>query len=137
MEKKKRAPTKPRPRNAGTMTEAAFWSFIRSAFRKRSLAWKPFVMAKRLARRAYTGTNKRQKFEYQCSECKHYFREDEIHVDHITPIGSLKSALDLPNFVEGLFCEVDKLQILCLTCHACKTKADNANTKKKNEEKGS
>lgn len=133
MEKRKRAPTKPRPRNAGTMTEAAFWSFIRSAFRKRSLAWKPFTEAKKLARRPYTGPNKRQKFEYQCNDCKRYFRDDEIHVDHVIAIGTLKCADDLPGFVEGLFCEVEKLQILCLECHRNKTANDNRKSRSKSD----
>lgn len=130
MEKKKKV-LKPRPRNAGTMTEAAFWSFIRSALRKRSLAWKPFTEIKRRSRRAYNGVNKRQKYEYQCHECKQYFREDEIHVDHEPAIGSLTCAADLPAFVEGLFCETDRLQVLCLSCHAKKTKVDNSNSKSK------
>ena len=108
----------------GTMTESAFWSFIRSALRQKSRFWKPITECKLKARRLYKGTNKRQKFEYQCNVCKNWFIEKKINVDHITAAGSLRSSEDLPGFVERLFCEVDNLQVLCEVCHNKKTKAD-------------
>ncbi len=111
-------------RNGGTMSESAFWGFIRSGLRQKSRWWTPITQAKLAARRAYTGTNKRQKFEYQCNECKFYFPEKLINVDHKIPAGSLNNAQDLPGFVERLFCEVDKLQVLCTTCHNVKTQLE-------------
>jgi 5-methylcytosine-specific restriction endonuclease McrA len=111
-------------RCAGTMTESAFWSFIRSALRQKSRFWKPITECKMKARRAYKGPSKRQKFEYQCNSCKAWFPEKQINVDHIKPAGSLNSSKDLPGFVERLFCEVDGLQVLCEKCHDKKTKAD-------------
>lgn len=114
----------PKTRNAGTMTEAAFWSFIRSALRQKSRFWKPIKQCKDKARRKYTGTNKRQKFEYQCATCKKWFAEKNINVDHIQPAGSLNNAQDLPAFVETLFCEVDNLQVLCSSCHNIKTQLE-------------
>lgn len=108
-------------RNSGTMSESAFWSFIRSALRNKSRWWKPITECKQKARRPYTGPKKRQKFEYQCNECKAWFPEKEINVDHICPAGSLNSAQDLPGFVERLFCEIDNLQVLCTGCHDKKT----------------
>lgn len=119
---KKITPRKSKPRNAGTMTESAFWSFIRSALRNKSRFWKPILLAKIKARRPYHGPNKRQKFEYQCNICKQYFPEKDVNVDHIDPVGTLTCANDLPGFIERLFCEVDKLQCLCSTCHNKKTK---------------
>lgn len=112
----------PKTRNAGTMTEAAFWSFIRSALRQKSRWWKPITQCKQKARRLYKGSNKRQKFEYQCRNCMEWYPEKQINVDHIIPAGTLRSALDLPGFVERLFCEGDNLQVLCSTCHDVKTK---------------
>ena len=111
-------------RNAGTMTESAFWSFIRSALRQKSRWWKPITECKLKAKRAYKGTNKRQKFEYQCATCKNWFPEKQINVDHIKPAGSLNCAQDLPGFVERLFCETDNLQVLCEKCHDIKTKLE-------------
>jgi 5-methylcytosine-specific restriction endonuclease McrA len=118
-----------RNRNAGTFSEADFWSFIRSSLRKRSLAWKPIAVVRERAKRPYTGDNKRQKYEYQCNICKGYFANTHIKVDHIIPVGNLRSAADLPHFVESLFCETDNLQCLCKECHDKKSIVDNKNTK--------
>lgn len=125
--KKKRAVKRVKavkPRNAGTMTESAFWSFIRSGLRQKSRWWKPITECKLAAKRAYKGPNKRQKFEYQCNQCKNWFPEKQINVDHIEPAGSLNCAADLPGFVERLFCEQDNLQVLCESCHDVKTKKE-------------
>lgn len=119
-------------RNAGTLTESAFWGFIRSTLRNKSRFWKPVNQARINARRKYYGANKRQKWEYQCAECKNWFMGDEICVDHLTECGSLKCAEDLPGFVERLFCEVGGLQILCKSvCH--KKKTDNYLAEKRKE----
>ena len=109
-------------RNANTMSESAFWSFIRSSLRQKSRWWKPISQAKAKAKRAYKGPLKRQKFEYQCAECKGWFPDKKVNVDHIIPAGTLRCADDLPAFVERLFCEVEGLQCLCVTCHDKKTK---------------
>ena len=122
--KKKKTPNRvktPKTRNAGCMTESAFWSFIRSALRQKSRWWKPITQCKMKSRRAYKGPNKRQKFEYQCNVCKNWFMEKLINVDHILPAGTLRCANDLPGFVERLFCEIDNLQVLCSGCHNKKT----------------
>jgi 5-methylcytosine-specific restriction endonuclease McrA len=127
MPKKTSTPKKPRvpkTRNAGTMTESAFWSFIRSALRQKSRWWKPITQAKLNARRKYTGPNKRQQYEYQCAHCKLYFPEKKINVDHIIPAGSLNSGEDLAGFIERLFCEQDNLQVLCEACHNFKTQQE-------------
>ena len=120
--RKPRANAAPKTRNNGTLTESAFWSFIRSGLRQKSRWWKPITQCKLNAKRTYKGPNKRQKFEYQCNSCKKWFAEKNINVDHIEPAGSLNCANDLPGFVERLFCEVDNLQVLCSECHNIKTK---------------
>ena len=131
IKKKKASPKKtavrkiaPRTRNAGTMTESMFWSFIRAALRNKSRWWKPITQCKMNSRRAYKGPLKRQKFEYQCNECNNWFPEKKINVDHIIPAGSLNCANDLPGFVERLFCEAEHLQVLCESCHDVKTKEE-------------
>ena len=119
--RKPRANAAPKTRNNGTLTESAFWSFIRSGLRQKSRWWKPITQCKLNAKRDYTGPNKRQKFEYQCNSCKKWFADKNINVDHKIPAGSLNCANDLPGFVERLFCEVDNLQCLCVSCHNVKT----------------
>ena len=122
----------PKTRNGGTMSEAMFWSFIRSALRQKSRWWKPISVCKLNARRLYKGINKRQKYEYQCKKCKTWHAEKNINVDHIIPAGSLNIATDLPKFVERLFCEQDNLQVLCTTCHDAKTLKEKQAKKKTN-----
>jgi len=117
-------------RNAGTMSEPAFWQFIRNSLRRRSMVWKPINLCRERAKRRYTGPNKRQKYEYQCNICKRWYKGTQIMVDHIIPVGSLTKSYDLPHFVETLFCEIDNLQCLCKECHDAKTIIDNNNTKK-------
>lgn len=112
-------------RAGGTMTESAFWSFIRSILRQKSRWWKPISICREQARRLYKGPRKRQKYEYQCNECKGWFPDKETNVDHIIPAGKLQCAADLPGFVERLFCEVEGLQLLCTKCHDKKTKLEN------------
>ena len=114
----------PKTRNAGTLTESSFWSFIRSALRQKSRWWKPIAQCKAKAKRTYKGPLKRQKFEYQCNDCKGWFPDKVINVDHIIPAGSLRCADDLPGFVERLFIEVEGLQVLCSKCHNIKTQKE-------------
>jgi len=121
-----RKTTTPKTRNAGTMTESAFWSFIRSTLRQKSRWWKPVSQAKEAAKRKYKGPNKRQKWEYECNICKKYYANTEINVDHIIPAGTLRCSNDLPGFVERLFCEVDNLQVLCNVCHNKKTQDEKS-----------
>ena len=123
---KPRKNASPKTRNAGTMTEAAFWGFIRSSLRQKSRWWKPISQAKLKAKRSYKGPLKRQKFEYQCRECLQWFPDKQINVDHIIPAGTLRCANDLPGFVERLFCEIDNLQVLCNVCHNKKTQDEKS-----------
>ena len=122
---------KARPYNNGTMTASMFFSMIRSALRAKSRWWKPIDECKKRAKRQYKGPNKRQKFEYQCNECKEYFPDKQVNVDHIIPAGELTSLNHLPKFVERLFCEVDGLQLLCIQCHDIKSNNERINRKKK------
>jgi len=110
-----------KPHNAGTMSTSAFWSFIRSTLRQKSRWWRPISITKMKNRRAYSGPNKRQKFEYQCNLCREWFSDKEVNVDHIIPVGALNNGDDLKGFVLRLFCETENLQILCSVCHNKKT----------------
>lgn len=121
-----------RTRNGGTWTEAQFFSMIRSALRNKSRFWVPIKQAKEAARRPYKGPNKLQKWEFQCSECKHWFKDKEVEVDHLVEAGSLTCYEDLPGFVERLFCEdISLYSVKCKSCHQEKTNKERENKKKK------
>lgn len=104
-------------RCGGVWTEARYFSFIRSNLR---YAWRKYpirVKALTLAKRAYIGENKRQKWEYLCAICNKWSILKDIEVDHLNPAGSLKTFSDLPGFVERLFCELENVRVLCKPCH--------------------
>lgn len=94
--------------------------FLRSQLRRVSQRWKPIWQARLAARRKYTGSNKRQKYEYQCAACRGWFPVGKVQVDHIIPVGSLKTLGDLAGYAERLFCAGTNLQVLCSKCHRAK-----------------
>lgn len=114
-------------RNNGTWTESQYFSAIRSALRSKFRYWKPMTEALNLASRKSQSTNKRVKKEYQCNHCKKWFQRKLVEIDHIYPVGSLKSYDDLVPFLKRLTVEdISSYQILCKKCHFIKTKKDNA-----------
>ncbi len=121
----KRRTNIPRPFNSGLWTTARFFSFIRSNLRRLSRKWGPIVQhAMAVARRKYTGPNKKQKWEYQCSCCRHWFLARLVQVDHIEACGSLKSWDDVVPFLKRLLVEVEGLRVLCKRCHHLRTLID-------------
>ena len=108
-------------RNSGTMTESAFFGFLRQNLRKASRYWKPVAECKKNSRRVSLSSNKRLKWEFKCAECENWFPEKDISVDHIVECGQLNNFKDLSGFTERLFVEVDGLQILCKNDHNNKT----------------
>ena len=105
-------------------TTARFWSFIRSGLRSKFNKWPPKWECLNESRRVVTG--QRHKYEYRCAMCLKWWKAKEVEVDHITPVGSLKSEKDLPKFVLGLFAPRNKLQVLCRKCHKRKTASERA-----------
>ena len=86
---------KPKTRNNGSMTEAAFFGWLRSLLRNRYMrGWKPHNEVAKDNRRAITYKS-RSKWEYQCADCGDWFLRKEIDIDHINPCGTLKSFEDL------------------------------------------
>lgn len=120
--KEKKSPQKrknrvEKPFNAGTMSNAAFFGWLRSRLRKMSQMWKPIQQVKREARILYKGDNKRRKFSFVCNKCKNAVSDKECAVHHIIPAGSLKSFEDIAGFCERLFVEKEGLELLCDKCH--------------------
>ena len=113
-------------RNAATLTESQFWGKVRSALRREFRYWKPALKAKLAARRKYVGDNKRQKWEYSCAHCSKWFPDKEIQIDHIVPVGTLKTYKDLAGFLKRLTPETG-FQVLCKDCHKEKTRKEREN----------
>ena len=107
----------PKTRASGQWTEARFFGFIRSSLRAASSRWIPRIEAKKAAR---TGRN-----QYTCACCGETFGNKDVELNHIIPVGSLKTFEDLSGFAERLFCEQDGFEVLCKPCHLKKTKEDS------------
>lgn len=116
----------PKTRNHGKFSESEFWQFIRASLRNRTRFWGPKLEALKRARRPSQSSNKRLKWEFECSVCHQWHPQKNVQVHHLEPAGQLNKAEDLPQFVENLFCEVDKLAVICKPCH----KAEHDKTKK-------
>ena len=82
--------------------------------------WSPLPHAAR--QRAKLGRN-----SYQCAHCNKIWGIKEIRVDHIDTVVPLNWEVDdWTVYVARLFCSVDGLQVLCIDCHAAKTKQERA-----------
>jgi len=127
---KPRKPLVEKPFNNGTMSNSAFFGWLRSRLRKMSQAWKPIQEVKKAAKVPYVGENKRRKFSYKCEDCGELFSDKEVAVHHKIQAGSLKSFEDLPGFCERLFVEKHGLILLCDGCHdKAHEELDNLKTK--------
>ena len=122
-----------RPRNGGKMTESEYFSKIRSGLRRTFMYWYPMMLALKKASRPSQSENRRIKTEYQCEECKQWFKRDDIHIDHKIECGSLKTYDDIVPFIKRLTVEDPNMfQILCKAkCHQKKTNTERQNKKNK------
>jgi DNA-directed RNA polymerase subunit RPC12/RpoP len=90
---------------------------IRSALRNISRWWKPFAIAlKNASHTSYVGRAKR--VVYLCAACNKLYGRKNVEVNHIIPVGSLKTYDDLPAFCQRLFVEdISLLEVVCKECH--------------------
>ncbi len=111
-------------RASQTLTEAEFSAKILSILRNGTKFWKPKMDKLIEGRRPNQSNNKRLKWENNCEQCKKWFPEKEIEVDHIIPCGGI-SGDDWLDKVKGwiikAYIEIDGFQRLCKTCHNKKT----------------
>ena len=88
-----------------------------------SYKWAPRNKAMQNARRVSQLKDKRTKWQYQCNGCKEWFKGSQIQLDHVKPKG-LYSKETFFVWLDRLFCEVEGFQVLCVPCHAKKTKQE-------------
>jgi 5-methylcytosine-specific restriction endonuclease McrA len=113
-------------------TESLIISRIRSTLRRLSMQMPSAREAKLKVRRAYTGPNPRQRFEYKCAQCGDWFPEKGVQVDHTVPAGSMKTFEDVGPFARRLlFCKVTDLEVLCKKDHQIKSNRERAERKAK------
>ena len=101
----------------GSLSNAAFFGMIRSALRNKSRFFPSIKACRERAKHPYKGENKRQKWVYECEMCHNLKDAKYTCVHHLEGAGALSSFEDLPGFTERLFCNSDKLILLCNDCH--------------------
>lgn len=120
----KRKSRVPLTRNMGTWSEAAYWQRIRSCLRRMSIYWKPARAALLASRVPFNGP-RGQKWAFLCADCQKLFKRRSVHLDHVIPCGTLRSYVDLGNFLERLLPEDPKAyQVRCHKCHQKKTNTE-------------
>jgi hypothetical protein len=107
-----------RTRNGNTETEAQHLGKIRSALRALTrFSWQPKKEALKNAQHI-TYTGKKRSVVYRCAICSGLHGAKRVEVDHIIPVGSLRSYTDLAGFCERLFVEDPSLlRVVCEGCH--------------------
>lgn len=123
MKNKGGRPAGEKTRCSGQWTESRYNSFIISLLRQGSRRWAPIQQVKKEA-------NTKRGF-YLCASCKEEVpltikegrkRVQNIFVDHIDPIVDPEVGfVNWDTYVERMFCEKDKLQLLCKKCHDIKS----------------
>lgn len=112
----------------GQWTEAKKTSFIKNGLRMQTRKWAPIQTALSKAR-VRRGT-------YLCAMCKEEVsktvvdpdtqkRVNNVHVDHIVPVVPVEGWDSWDGVIERMFCEEDKLQVLCKSCHKEVTDEEN------------
>jgi len=99
---------------------------LRQAF-TRSEYMKEFKDSKKIYTPWYKKDGSRAKIDrvhIVCEVCHGEVKQDRVYVDHIEPVGSLKSLEEVPVFLVRLYCSYDNLQCLCKSCHDEKTELE-------------
>lgn len=121
---------KKREYNGGLWTEGRFNSFVTSILRSGSRRWGPKYQTLNDSKTEKKTNPKtgRVAQHFMCAACGKDFPQREVQIDHIIPIGFDKT---WDEFINGLYCESDNLQVVCIQCHKKKTLTENKNKKKK------
>jgi len=115
-----------RTRNAGTLSEAGYWGYVRSSLRRAFRFWKPAVIALKRAQVPMKGPRGR-KWAYLCAGCGKLYLRNQVQIDHKEPAGALTDYAHVGDFLRRLTPESpDAYQVLCTGegtsgCHDAKT----------------
>lgn len=62
---------------------------------------------------------------YECAKCKGHFPAKQVEVNHKEPIVPVTGFDSWDGVISRMFCEKDKLEVLCKPCHKLITKEEN------------
>ena len=111
-------------RNGGRWTEARYRQFVISALRGAFRRWPPKfdVLKNAFTEQRINAATGRRANHYKCAECSNDFPLRGVQVDHIHPVVDPKKGfIDWGTFIDRLYVEGKKLQVLCTGCHKVKS----------------
>ncbi len=114
-------------RNGGKWTDARFKSFITSLLRSGTRRWQPKfeVLAEAKTKKKVNKKTKRMAQHYLCASCNQEHPASNVQIDHIIPVVSPSEGFTTwDSFIDGLFCEKENLQCLCIPCHKVKSEKE-------------
>ena len=99
------ARTVERTRNGGTWTEAEYWNRISGALRKAFAGWRPGAACIKRAKTEFVSPNPdtgRMKGVYRCEHCQCTCWREDLQIDHVKPVGRMRSYDDLVEALKRL-----------------------------------
>lgn len=114
-------------------SEAAWLSYVRGGVRRG--LWNRYgpkleFLKSRLEYRDNPNPRSKKRFPKikmgQCEECKGWFSQKDLEVDHVAGHNSLKSPEEIGSFVQALLweCSPEDYSLLCKPCHKNKSYAE-------------
>lgn len=106
-------------------TEKKQLSVVRSAIRKAWMRHPVKLLKLELATTGDYDDSNRRTWKRQCEQCKQWFKNDDVQVDHIIGEHKMTTFDDIPNFARSILdVTLDDLQLLCKPCHDIKGYAE-------------
>lgn len=112
-------------KNSPWKTEAAFWNWLRGSLRKAVWSNHPLKIEFIKTNRERVPGKKEGTTRWggRCNLCRGLFGQSELQVDHIEGNVSLRSWLDVLEFVQHMAAP-GELQLVCKNCHKIKSYAE-------------
>lgn len=99
-------------------------AFAKQALRRASYRWP--------ARNEAIKVSRVERGLYRCNKCGQQVRNKDKQVDHVRPVVRMSGRKQtLGELAARLYAPLEGWQILCLSCHAAKTAAENIQRRKK------
>jgi len=93
-------------------------TFVKGLLRRGTFHWRARTEAMQAARVS--------RGQYRCAMCQDLFKAGEVDLDHIEPVVDPKTGFTTwDDYINRLFCEADKFQVICHGCHDHKTRLED------------
>lgn len=118
-------------RNGNQWTESRYHSFVKGGLRSASQRWPPkyTTLAEACVGTFINPKSGRLAKHYKCNKCGNAFPQKDVEVNHIEPVVPVSGFDSWDGVVERMFCEKDKLEVLCKPCHKSLTQQENQERK--------